>query len=197
MKPNPPRSLPQALVLLFAACVVLAGSLSTYALQAPPRSATPPGRPTTTPTPARPPTTTTTPPPRTVPTPVAQPTSPQVRPTVAPTPTPQATFLDFTLVKNETLWRDWLWLLIGVLFFTVAGYMIYTAMLHNLVRANWHPANFRKLLIALVLLLSIIWFGYVFRNAFGLIMLIILLAVWLAVVLVFIFTKRKGVVTQE
>src|SRR4051812_30392205 len=69
---------------------------------------------------------------------------------------------------------DWLYLLIGVAFFCFVGYGIYSAMLHGQVGANRHPANFRKLMTALVLLGCIIWFGYVFSHVFGGIMLGIL-----------------------
>jgi cation transporter-like permease len=64
-------------------------------------------------------------------------------------------------------------------------------MLHNQIGSNRHPANFRKLTLALWLLLSIGWFAYVFSQVFGGVMLGILLAVWLVYLIVFLVTRRK------
>ena len=95
------------------------------------------------------------------------------------------------LMFGEPRGTDWLYLLGGVLFFTFVGYGIYSSMLYNQIGTNRHPANFRKLIIALVLLLSIIWFAYVFSQVFGGVMLGILLVVWLIYFVVFMITRRK------
>ena len=86
---------------------------------------------------------------------------------------------------------DWLYLLGGVLFFFFVGRGVYSAMLHNQIGANRHPANFRKLMIALVLLFSIIWFAYVFSQVFGGVMLFILLGAWAIYFVIFLITRRK------
>lgn len=91
---------------------------------------------------------------------------------------------------------DWLYLLGGVLFFSFVGYGIYSAMLYNQIGANRHPANFRKLIVALVLLLSIIWFAYIFSQVFGGVMLGILFVVWLIYFVIFLITRRKVSVSQ-
>ena len=101
------------------------------------------------------------------------------------------------LMFGEPRGIDWMWMLGGVLFFCFIGYGIYSTMLYNQIGANRHPANFRKLIIALVILFSIVWFGYVFSEVFGLYMLIILFAVWLLYFLVFIFTRRRVASTQS
>jgi len=95
------------------------------------------------------------------------------------------------LMFGEPRGIDWLYLLGGVLFFSFVGYGIYSAMLYNQIGGNRHPANFRKLMIALVLLFSIVWFGYVFAQVFGAVMLGILLAAWLIYFVIFLITRRK------
>lgn len=100
------------------------------------------------------------------------------------------------LMFGEPRGIDWLYLLGGVLFFSFVGYGIYTSMLYNQIGGNRHPANFRKLMIALVLLFSIVWFGYVFSQVFGGVMLGILLAAWLIYFVIFLITRRKVSTSQ-
>lgn len=181
---------------LLAACAVLLCAQAAAALQAPARNPTPPGRSTNT----SPPSARTTPPPSAATTPAPRPSvqpTPPSRISITPTPVPTSDQGILVIRHGETFWSDWLWLLGGVLFAALLGYMVYGAMLYNIVGNNRHPANFRKLLISFVLLLSIIWFGYVFWHAFGLLMFVILFVVWLAVALIFIFTKRKVGVAQQ
>jgi len=100
------------------------------------------------------------------------------------------------LMFGEPRGIDWLYLLGGVLFFSFVGYGIYSAMLYNQIGGNRHPANFRKLMVAFVLLFSIIWFAYVFSQVFGGVMLGILLTVWLIYLIVFLITRRKVSTSQ-
>lgn len=92
---------------------------------------------------------------------------------------------------GETYGVDWLWLLGGSLFIAAVGYVIYGSLLRSLVAANWHPANFRKLMWALCFLLWIIWFEYVFAHVFGGFILYFLLLIWLVAFIVFLATRRK------
>lgn len=99
-------------------------------------------------------------------------------------------------VIGESYGIDWLWFLAGVVFCVVVCFMLYSAMLYNQVAANRHPANFRKLLASLGILLSIVWFGYVFSRAFGLPTLAVLTVMWLVISLIFYFTRRKHALPQ-
>jgi hypothetical protein len=99
-------------------------------------------------------------------------------------------------VIGESYGIDWIWFLAGVAFCVVVCFLLYSAMLENQVAANRHPANFRKLLASLGILLSIIWFGYVFSRAFGLPMLAVLTVMWLVLSLIFYFTRRKRALPQ-
>jgi hypothetical protein len=101
-----------------------------------------------------------------------------------------------SFVIGESYGSDWLWFLAGVIFCIVVCFLLYSAMLYNQVAANRHPANFRKLIASLAVLVSIIWFGYVFSRAFGLPLLALLGGLWLLVSLVFYFTRRKSAVPQ-
>jgi hypothetical protein len=92
---------------------------------------------------------------------------------------------------GETYGIDWLWLLGGTLFIAAVGYGIYASMLPSLISANWHPANFRKMVWALCFLLWIIWFEYVFWHAFGGFMLYFLMVIWLVAFIIFLATRRK------
>jgi hypothetical protein len=92
---------------------------------------------------------------------------------------------------GDTVGIDWLWLLGGTLFVALFGYGIYASLLRGLLSANWHPANFRKLVYALCFLLWIIWFEYVFWAAFGGVVLYLLAAAWLAQLIIFLVTRRK------
>jgi hypothetical protein len=92
---------------------------------------------------------------------------------------------------GETYGVDWLWLLGGSLFIAAIGYVIYGSLLNSLVAANWHPANFRKLIWALCFLLWIVWFEYVFAHVFGGFMLYFLIFTWLVAFVVFLATRRK------
>jgi hypothetical protein len=92
---------------------------------------------------------------------------------------------------GETYGIDWLWLLAGTLFVGAIGYGIYSAMLYNLISANWHPANFRKVVWALCFLLWILWFQWVFWHAFGGYMLYFLILVWIIAFVVFLVTRRQ------
>jgi Ca2+/Na+ antiporter len=98
---------------------------------------------------------------------------------------------------GETVGIDYLWLLGGWLFAVAIGYGIYTTMLYNQVAARRHPANFRRFIYALVLFLCIVWFEYVFRHAFGGLMLYFLLFVVVAAWLVFYLTRRKPAGAQS
>jgi hypothetical protein len=92
---------------------------------------------------------------------------------------------------GETYGTDWLWLLGGTLFIGAVGYGVYTSLLPSLIAANWHPANFRKMVWALCFLLWIIWFQYVFWHAFGGFMLYFLILIWLIAFIIFLATRRK------
>lgn len=96
---------------------------------------------------------------------------------------------------GETTGLDWLLLLVGTLFVVAIGYVLYSTMLRNLISANWHPADFRKLIFAVCFLLWIIWFHWVFWHAFGFIMLYIWLFIWIVAVVVFLATRRKAATT--
>jgi ABC-type xylose transport system permease subunit len=101
-----------------------------------------------------------------------------------------------SFIIGESYGTDWLWFLAGVIFCIVVCFLLYSAMLYNQVAANRHPANFRKLLASLGILVTIIWFGYVFSRAFGLPLLALLGGIWLVVSLVFFFTRRKSALPQ-
>jgi hypothetical protein len=92
---------------------------------------------------------------------------------------------------GEWVGKDWLLFVGGVLFFGIISYAIYSAMVYNVVGGNRHPANFRRLLVALFAGLSITWFIYVFLNVFGGPVIYILAAAWLALLVVLLFTRRK------
>ncbi len=119
-----------------------------------------------------------------------------------------AAHLSFILWQDDSnwLWRfwvgetygiDWLWLLGGTLFIGAVGYGIYASMLPSLIAANWHPANFRKMIWALCFMLWIIWFEYVFAHVFGGFMLYFLILIWLVAFIVFLATRRKTGAAQS
>lgn len=192
MNDNLSRRTARARVLLAAACLTLTCAASAAALQPQPIR-TPPGRATATPAP---PQANPTASPQTRPTqPTRQATPPPTTSFITPTPTPTPVWWTGVVI-NRPVGRDWLWFLGGVVFSSIVGYALYATMLRGQISANRHPANFRKLIFALVLLLSIIWFGYVFAYAFGGLMLGILLTVWAALALVFFFTKRPSGAAQ-
>jgi|ERR1043165_7512518 len=95
------------------------------------------------------------------------------------------------LVVGEWVGRDWLLWAGMTLFFGVISYTIYSAMIYNMVGNNHHPANFRREIFALFLLFSILGFIWVFANAFGGVMALILLAAWLVLALILWFNRRK------
>ncbi len=92
---------------------------------------------------------------------------------------------------GETYGVDWLWLLGGSLFIGAIGYGVYSSLLPSLISANWHPANFRKMIWAFCFLLWIIWFEYVFAHVFGGFMLYFLIVIWLVAFIIFLATRRK------
>ena len=87
--------------------------------------------------------------------------------------------------------------LLGLILIWVLCRVLYTTMLYNRVGANKHPANFRKLVVALGLLLSMIFLDVLFMNFFAMIVLVLLGVAWLVCVLVFIFTRRKVASSQS
>lgn len=102
-----------------------------------------------------------------------------------------------SFVIGDTAGVDWLLLLGGVFFFGIVGYGVYSMMLYNWTAINRHPANFRRVITAAVLMLSIGWFTYVFFHAFGGMTLLVLFVVWLVMVVVFIATRRKVTLSQS
>lgn len=92
---------------------------------------------------------------------------------------------------GEWVGLDWLLLGGGLLFFGVISYALYSALIYNVVGSNRHPANFRRLLLALFLLLSILWFIYVFADVFGGPVTYILVGAWLVLLVVLLITRRK------
>lgn len=101
-----------------------------------------------------------------------------------------------SFVIGESYGIDWLWFLAGVVLCIVVCFLLYSTMLYNQIADNRHPANFRKLIGSLGLLVAIVWFGYVFSRAFGLPMLALLGVLWLVLSLVFYFTRRKSALPQ-
>ncbi|HJQ25678.1 MAG TPA: hypothetical protein VKA60_17280 [Blastocatellia bacterium] len=97
----------------------------------------------------------------------------------------------FRFAPGEASGAQYLELLVGLVLIWLLCRVLYTTMLYNRVGANKHPANFRKLIVALGLLLSVLLFHFLFLNAFGLFMLLVLGVAWFICVLVFIFTRRK------
>jgi len=96
-----------------------------------------------------------------------------------------------TWAIGEWVGRDWLLFAGGVLFFGVISYAFYSALIFNVAGSNRHPANFRRLLFALFLLLSIVWFIYVFANVFGGPVAYTLAGAWLVLLVVLLVTRRK------
>lgn len=92
---------------------------------------------------------------------------------------------------GEWVFRDWLLLGGGILFFGVISYAAYAAMIYNMVGNNYHPANFRRLIFAVFLLLSILWFIWIFAHVFGGPVAFVLIGVCLALCVVLLFTRRK------
>jgi hypothetical protein len=106
-------------------------------------------------------------------------------------PTTEPTNWWTSMTVGEWVGKDWLLMVGGLIFFGVISYAIYSAMIYNMVGNNHHPANFRRAVLALFLLFSIIWFIWVFAHAFGGLMAIILLVAWIVLALVLAFTRRK------
>jgi hypothetical protein len=94
-------------------------------------------------------------------------------------------------IVGEWVGKDWLLFAGGVVFFGLASYGAYAAMIYNMVGSNYHPANFRRVIIAFFLLLSIIWFIWVFAHAFGGPVAFILVGVCLALCVVLLLTRRR------
>jgi hypothetical protein len=87
--------------------------------------------------------------------------------------------------------KDWIWLLIGILAYVWAGYYGYFVVLPRQIALKRHPANIRKLIISVVLLVNIAWFYYVFGNAGGSVTTLFLFVLWFIVSLIFLLTKRR------
>jgi len=102
-----------------------------------------------------------------------------------------------SFVIGDTVGVDWLLLLGGVLVFTVMGYTVYSMMLYNWVADRHHPANCRKFVVAVVLFLSVCWFIYLFRSAFGGLVVLPMLVIWLVLAVTLFITRRKVTLSQS
>lgn len=92
---------------------------------------------------------------------------------------------------GEWVGKDWLLFGGGLVFFGLISYAAYAAMIYNMVGNGYHPANFRRTILALFLLLSIVLFFWVFAHAFGGPVVFILVGAFIALCVVLLFTRRK------
>ena len=94
-------------------------------------------------------------------------------------------------VIGDTYGKDWLLFVGGLAFFGVVSYALYYMLLDSLVRADWHPANLRRLLWAFFFFVSVCWFMYAFAAAFGFYVMLVMLVIWLLLSLAFLITRKQ------
>ena len=103
----------------------------------------------------------------------------------------------FRFTPGDAVGAQWLEFLLGLIVIWILCRMLYSTMLYSRVGVNQHPANFRKIIIAVGLLFSMLCLYFVFSNVLGVFVLILLGVAWAICALIFTFTRRKVTSSQS